>query len=140
MTTPEPDFTYLLTRLLQKVPHTTSAVLLSADGIAKCWDGLHKDQADTLGAIASSMCSLASQVGIQFSSGRGGVQQVACEAGECVLLVAAAGEGSVLAVVAERDVNVGNLGYEMSHLAKQLPDQLSTPARTTTSPAGTTYA
>lgn len=123
------DLTWLLSRLIDKVPSTRSAVLLSADGIAKHWHGLNRNEADQLGAMASGMCSLAKQVGTRFGDGDDGVRQVVVELGEIILFVTAAGLGSVLAVLAGRDVDAGILSYEMGRLGTQIPTHLATPAR-----------
>ncbi|GAA5150893.1 MULTISPECIES: roadblock/LC7 domain-containing protein [Amycolatopsis] len=123
------DLNWLLSRLVEKVPSARSAVLLSADGIAKNWHGLARDDADQLAALASGMCSLAKQVGTRFGDGDDGVRQVVTELGEVILFVTAAGAGSVLAVLAGRDVNANSLSYEMGRLGTQIPSHLSTPAR-----------
>jgi predicted regulator of Ras-like GTPase activity (Roadblock/LC7/MglB family) len=122
------DLTWLLSRLTEAVPNTQSALLLSTDGIAKYWHGLDKDGADTLAALASSLCSLAQQVGTRFGGGDG-VRQVVSELGEIILFVTAASSGSVLAVLASRDVDAGILSYEMGKLCTQVPEYLATPTR-----------
>ncbi|MEU3269842.1 roadblock/LC7 domain-containing protein [Saccharomonospora sp. NPDC006951] len=122
------DLTWLLRRLVDTVPHTRSALLLSSDGIPKFWHGLDNDGADTLAALASGLCSLAQQVGTRFSGGDG-VRQVVSELGEVILLVTAASEGTVLTVLAGRDVDTGILSYEMGRLCTQVPAYLATPTR-----------
>jgi predicted regulator of Ras-like GTPase activity (Roadblock/LC7/MglB family) len=122
------DLTWLLTRLAQAVPHTRSAVLLSADGIAKSWHGVDNDGADQLAAMASGLCSLSQQVGTRFGGGDG-VRQVVAELGEIILFVTAASEGTVLAVLAGREVDAGILSYEMGRLSTQVPTYLATPSR-----------
>ena len=122
------DLTWLLSRLTDKVPGTRSAVLLSADGIAKSWYGLEQDGAETLAAMASGLCSLSQQVGSRFSGGDG-VRQVVSELGEIILFVTAASVGTVLAVLADREVDAGILSYEMARLGTQIPAYLATPAR-----------
>ncbi|WP_436497064.1 roadblock/LC7 domain-containing protein [Actinokineospora sp. HUAS TT18] len=124
------DLNWLLRRLVEAVPNTRSALLLSVDGIPKYWYGLDNDGADRLAALASSMRSLASQVGTTFSSGGAeGVRQVIIELNEVILFVTAAGAGSVLAVLAAPDVDAGILSYEMQRLCTQVPAVLVTPAR-----------
>lgn len=122
------DLTWLLSRLIDKVPGARTAVLLSADGIAKTWHGVGRDEADHLAALASSMCSLANQVGTRFGGGSE-VRQVVTELSDVLLFVTAAGEGSVLAVLAGREVDANNLSYEMGRLGTQIPTVLATPAR-----------
>jgi predicted regulator of Ras-like GTPase activity (Roadblock/LC7/MglB family) len=124
------DLNWLLRRLVEAVPETRSALLLSVDGIPKYWYGLDIDDADRLAALSSSMCSLANQVGKKFSDdGSDGVRQVITELNEIILFVTAASAGSVLAVLADRDVDAGILSYEMQRLCTQVPAVLVTPAR-----------
>jgi predicted regulator of Ras-like GTPase activity (Roadblock/LC7/MglB family) len=131
------DLNWLLRRLVEAVPDTHSALLLSVDGIPKYWYGLDNDDADRLAALASSMCSLANQVGKKFSGdGADGVRQVITELNEIILFVTAASAGSVLAVLASRDVDAGILSYEMQRLCTQVPAVLVTPSRHHASPQG----
>lgn len=124
------DLNWLLRRLVEAVPNTRSALLLSVDGIPKYWYGLDIDGADRLAALASSMRSLANQVGNTFSTGGAeGVRQVITELNEIILFVTAAGAGSVLAVIADQEVDAGILSYEMQRLCTQVPAVLVTPAR-----------
>jgi predicted regulator of Ras-like GTPase activity (Roadblock/LC7/MglB family) len=130
------DLTWLLRRLTEAVPNTQSALLLSADGIAKYWHGLDTDGADTLAALASGLCSLAQQVGTRFGGGDG-VRQVVSELGEIILFVTAASAGSVLAVLASREVDAAILSYEMGRLCTQVPAYLATPTRRHSATDGT---
>lgn len=124
------DLNWLLRRLVEAVPDTHSALLLSVDGIPKYSYGLDIDNADRLAALAGSMCSLANQVGKRFSSdGADGVRQVITELNEIILFITAASAGSVLAVLASRDVDAGILSYEMQRLCTQVPAVLVTPSR-----------
>jgi len=131
------DLNWLLRRLVEAVPETRSALLLSVDGIPKYWYGLDNDDADRLAALSSSMCSLANQVGKRFSDdGADGVRQVITELNEIILFVTAASAGSVLAVLAAREVDAGILSYEMQRLCTQVPAVLVTPARYQVAPPG----
>lgn len=122
------DLTWLLRRLVDAVPNTHSAILLSSDGIAVHWYGLDTDGADTLAALASGLCSLAQQVGSRFGGGAG-IRQVNSELEDIILFVTAASENSILAVLANREVNAGTLSYEMAKLSTQVPAYLATPSR-----------
>jgi uncharacterized protein len=124
------DMTLLLSRLVETVPGARSAVLLSVDGLPKYWVGLDDHQKDTLAALASSMCSLAQQVGARFGdTGSAGFRQVITELSDIMLFVAAAAAGSALAVLAGRDVDPRIMGYEIERLVRQVPAHLSTPSR-----------
>ena len=122
------DLDWLLQGLVQRVPHTRSAVLLSADGLTKACDGLTVDDADHMAAVASGMHSLARSVGHRFASGDD-VRQVVVELDTVLLFVSSAGSGTCLAVLAGREADAAVLGYEMAMLIKSVKPYLETPAR-----------
>jgi predicted regulator of Ras-like GTPase activity (Roadblock/LC7/MglB family) len=124
----EADLGWLLRGLVDHVPHTRSAVLLSADGLATAAYGLEADAADHLSAIASGLFSLARTASARFG-GSDGVRQVVAELDDTLMFVSSAGFGSVLAVLADREADAGVLGYEMSQLVKSVRPFLATPAR-----------
>jgi len=122
------DLAWLLSGLVQRVPHTRSALLLSSDGLKKAAHGLDPDSADHLAAIASGLFSLARSAGGRFGGGDG-VRQVVAELDDTLLFVSAAGSNAFLAVLAARGADVGVLGYEMSQLVKSVRPYLGTPTR-----------
>ncbi len=120
---------WLLAGLVQRVPYTRSALLLSSDGLAKAFDGFETStEAEHLAALASGLHSLARSAGVQFAQGAD-VRQVVVELDTALLFVCAAGSGACLAVLAERDADAAVLGYEMAMLVKSVRPYLSTPAR-----------
>lgn len=129
----DPDLGWLLRSLVDNVPRTRSAVLLSADGLAIAAHGLSSDLADQLSAIASGLFSLARTAAGRFG-GSDGVRQVVAEMDDTLLFVSSAGFGSVLTVLADREADAGVLGYEMAQLVKSVRPFLATPAR---QPGGT---
>lgn len=124
----DPDLDWLLRGLVERVPHTRSAVLLSADGLATAAYGLSPDLTDQLSAIASGLFSLARTAAIRFGRSDG-VRQVVAELNDTLLFVSSAGFGSVLTVLADREADAGVLGYEMTQLVKSVRPFLATPAR-----------
>jgi predicted regulator of Ras-like GTPase activity (Roadblock/LC7/MglB family) len=124
----ESDLGWLLRGLVERVPRTRSAVLLSADGLATAAYGLEQDPADHLSAIASGLFSLARTAAVRFGSSDG-VRQVVAELDDTLMFVSSAGYGSVLAVLADRETDAGVLGYEMSQLVKSVRPFLATPTR-----------
>lgn len=126
------DLSWLLSGLVQRVPHTRSALLLSSDGLVKAVDGLDTDTADHLAALASGLHSLARSAGVRFADG-GEVRQVVVELDSVLLFVSTAGQGACLAVLADPAADAAVLGYEMAMLVKSVRPYLATPART---PAG----
>jgi predicted regulator of Ras-like GTPase activity (Roadblock/LC7/MglB family) len=121
----EADLGWLLRGLVERVPRTRSAVLLSADGLAIAAHGLSPDAADQLSAIASGLLSLARSAATRFGQSDG-VRQVVAELDDTLLFVSAAGFGSVLTVLADREADAGVLGYEMSQLVKSVRPFLTT--------------
>lgn len=124
------DLAWLLKNLVERVPHTRSALLLSTDGIKKARHGLSADDADRLAAAASSLCSLTRGIGAHFGHSDG-VRQVVAELDDLLLFVAAAGPGAVLAVLAGKEADPNVVGYEMDQLRKQVPSYLATAPRPT---------
>jgi len=124
----EADLGWLLRGLVERVPRTRSAVLLSADGLAIASHGLSPDAADQLSAIASGLLSLARSAAVRFGRSDG-VRQVVAELDDALLFVSSAGFGSVLTVLADHEADAGVLGYEMTQLVKSVRPFLATPAR-----------
>ncbi|MER7655331.1 MULTISPECIES: roadblock/LC7 domain-containing protein [Streptomyces] len=122
------DLDWLLSGLVQRVPHTHSAVLLSADGLVKSLHGLDADSADHLAALASGLYSLGRSAGARFGEG-GDVRQVVVELDSSLLFVSTAGSGTCLTVLAGREADAAVLGYEMTMLVKSVRPYLVTPPR-----------
>lgn len=124
----EAGLAWLLRGLVERVPRTRSAVLLSADGLTSAAHGVDADSADHLSAIASGLFSIARSAAARFGNSDG-VRQVVAELDDTLLFVSSAGYGSVLTVLADREADAGIIGYEMSQLVKSVRPFLSTPAR-----------
>lgn len=122
------DLDWLLSGLVQRVPHSTSAVLLSADGLVRSVHGLDVDSADHLAALASGIYSLGRSAGARFADG-GDVRQVVVELSTALLFVSSAGSGTCLAVLAGNQADPAVLGYEMAMLVKSVRPYLAVPAR-----------
>ncbi|WP_079170069.1 roadblock/LC7 domain-containing protein [Mangrovactinospora gilvigrisea] len=122
------DLTWLLSGLVQRIPHTSSALLLSSDGLVKAACGLDTDAADHMAALASGLYSLARSAGQRFADGSD-VRQVVVELDSALLFVSTAGSGACLAVLAGREADAGVIGYEMAMLVKSVRQHLTTPAR-----------
>jgi predicted regulator of Ras-like GTPase activity (Roadblock/LC7/MglB family) len=110
---------WLLDDLVTRVPKLEKAAILSRDGLAQgASAGLSREDAEHLAAIAAGVASLAAGGSEYFGIGR--VHQTVIEAEGGFLFVAAAGEGSCLAVLAAADADVGLIGYEMAVLVKRV--------------------
>ncbi|MGW6741260.1 roadblock/LC7 domain-containing protein [Streptomyces sp. NPDC055025] len=124
------DLDWLLSGLVQRVPYTRSAVLLSSDGLVRSMHGMDCDSADHMAALASGLYSLGRSAGVRFGDG-GEVRQVVVELDSTLLFVSTAGSGTCLAVLAGREADAAVLGYEMAMLVKSVRPYLATPLRQT---------
>lgn len=122
------DLDWLLSGLVQRVPYTRSAVLLSADGLVRSMHGMDPDSADHMAALASGLYSLGRSAGVRFGDG-GEVRQVVVELDSTLLFVSTAGSGTCLAVLAGREADAAVLGYEMAMMVKSVRPYLATPLR-----------
>ncbi|MYV44862.1 roadblock/LC7 domain-containing protein [Streptomyces sp. SID2888] len=122
------DLDWLMSGLVQRVPHTRSAVLLSCDGLVKSVHGLDPDSADHMAALASGLYSLGRSAGVRFGDGDE-VRQVVVELDASLLFVTTAGPGSCLAVLADGDADAAVLGYEMAMLVKSVRPHLASAPR-----------
>ncbi|MFJ9709161.1 roadblock/LC7 domain-containing protein [Streptomyces sp. NPDC101234] len=119
---------WLLDNLIDRIPETRHAIVLSEDGLLVGSSlGLARADAEQLAAIASGVHSLAQGTSRHFGGGR--VQQTVIEMDDLFLFVTTAGGGARLAVLATSAVDVGNVGYEMTMLVRQVGQFLSAAPR-----------
>ncbi|MFF3864998.1 roadblock/LC7 domain-containing protein [Micromonospora sp. NPDC001898] len=128
-TKPNVDLDWLLDDLVERVPASRQAVVLSADGLllGASADSDRSD-AEHLCALASGFSSLAKGTSRHLDAG--GVRQTVVEMEAAYLFVTAAGQGACLAVVAEADADIGLVAYEMAMLVIRVGENLTAPART----------
>jgi predicted regulator of Ras-like GTPase activity (Roadblock/LC7/MglB family) len=123
------DLRWLLDQLIERVVGIDAAVLLSADGLLLSRSSrLGLEPAEHLAATASALTGLARSAGRQF--GRGAVHQTAIEMDGGYLLVATAGQGTALALLTDRDPDLGMIVYEMQLLVRRVGDHLGVAPRT----------
>ncbi|MFD4631104.1 roadblock/LC7 domain-containing protein [Streptomyces sp. NPDC058284] len=119
---------WLLDDLVLRVGEVRHAVVLSNDGLpVGASTGLTREDAEHLAAVASGFHSLAKGTGRHF--GAGGVRQTMVEMDDAFLFVAAAGDGSCLAVLSSVAADIGLVAYEMARMVKRVGEHLYTPAR-----------
>ncbi len=119
---------WLLDDLVQRVGQVSKAVILSQDGIALgASQTLVRDDAEHLAALAAGFQSLARGAGRHF--GGGGVRQTIIEMETGFLLVAAAGSGTCLAVIAEQGADLGLVAYEMAILVRRTGEHIKVNTR-----------
>jgi predicted regulator of Ras-like GTPase activity (Roadblock/LC7/MglB family) len=122
------DVDWLLDRLVDQVPGTRSAVVLSDDGLVISQStGITRADAERLAAIATGQQSLARGAGELF--GGGPVLQIIVELADLWLFVSAAGRGTHMAVVAAQEVDAEVMAVAMHTLVQQVGQRLGTEVR-----------
>ncbi|GAB7187928.1 roadblock/LC7 domain-containing protein [Kitasatospora sp. Ki12] len=122
------ELNWLLDELVRRAPEVRFAVMLSADGLAVGSSaGLPREDGEHLAAVASGFHSLAKGAGRHFGAGE--VRQTMVELEGGYLLVAAAGEGTCLAVFAGARADLGLIAYEMARLVRRVGEHLSASPR-----------
>ena len=123
------DLNWLLDNLVTRVAQVRQAIVLSSDGLVVGQSqGLARDDAEHLAALASGFQSLARSTGEQFQGGA--VRQTIVEMDEAFLFVTSAGQGANLAVLADAKADVGVIAYEMAMLVTRVGRHLSARPRT----------
>ncbi len=124
----------LLDDLLLRVGEGRHAVVLSHDGLARgASTGLGQEGAEHLAAVASGLHGLARGTGHHFDAG--GVRRTMVEMTDGFLFVAAAGDGSCLAVLTSGTADIGLVACQMARLVNQAGEHLGTATRATARPA-----
>jgi uncharacterized protein len=120
------DLSWLISAFAQRVPGVAHAVVVSSDGmLVAVSDGLPRDNADQLAAVTSGLYSITYGAAQLFDGDY--VKLTVVEMGQGYYLVMSIRDGSILAVLAANDADIGVVGYEMTRLAKQAGEML-TPA------------
>ena len=120
------NLNWLITNFVDRVPGVAHTVVVSSDGLLLAVsNGFPRDRADQLAAVASGLSSLTQGAARIFEGGT--VTQTVVEMVRGFLFVMAISDGSVLAVLASSDCDMGLIGYEMALLVERAGDVL-TPA------------
>ena len=107
------EFSWLLSKFSSDVPGVVHTVAVSADGLVlSASDGLGDSVADQFAAITSGLDSLTWNCANLF--GVGDVVRQVIETRGGFLLIARINDRASLGVVTGRDVDLGQVGYEMT--------------------------
>lgn len=110
-----PDLQRMITAFTEVVPAVAHAAVVSSDGLPlACSRGFPPDLADQLAAITSGLCSLVHGAARIFDGGQ--VNQTVVVMDRGLLIVKAITRGTVLAVLAAADCDIGQVAYEMELL------------------------
>lgn len=123
------NFNWLLSNFVRDVAGVREAIAVSADGFLLAGSaGRDRDGVEQFAAIVSGLTSLTNGAGSLLRCGD--VEQVIVEMQGGVLFVAAISDGSTLAVLGEKNCDMGLVGYEMTLLLDRVGTTL-TPALVT---------
>lgn len=110
---------WLLVEFVRGTPGVVHGVVVSGDGLRLATSpGVGVALGDQLSAAASGLVSLAR--GTAHLLGAGSVNQTILEMTGGYLFVTSVSQGATLAVFAERQCDIGMVGYEMTLLASRI--------------------
>ncbi|MFH9090065.1 roadblock/LC7 domain-containing protein [Streptomyces sp. NPDC017673] len=122
------DLNWLLNDLVRRVPQVGHAIVLSTDGLLLASsEGLGRDQAQQLSAVASGFHSLAKGTGRHFGGGK--ILQTVVEMERGYLFVCASGENACLAVLSPEGADIGLVAFEMARLVGRVGQHLGVDVR-----------
>jgi uncharacterized protein len=120
---------WLLSRFTQQTPGVNAAVCVDPDGLLMAASGdLERARADEFAAIAAGLSGVSEPASRCF--GLGVVEQVMVKTAGGLLFVASITDGSALALLAERNCDVGLVDYEMTLLVDRFGAALTPQVRT----------
>ncbi|HTJ71488.1 MAG TPA: roadblock/LC7 domain-containing protein [Actinospica sp.] len=118
------DLNWLINNFVDQVPKVAHAVVLSSDGLVMAYsDGLARDRADQLAAVACGLASLTVCAAKIFDGGS--VTQTIVEMKRGFLFVMQISDGSVFAVMAAPECDMGLVGYQMTLVVERTGDVLT---------------
>lgn len=118
------NFNWLLVQFVEQTDGVQEAIAVSSDGLLLAASaGRDRDNVEQFAAVTSGLTSLANGAAqcFQFDS----VEQLIVEMSGGFMFVSAIGDGSTLGVLADRDCDVGLIGYEMTVLLNRAGSVLS---------------
>lgn len=125
---PAEDLNLLLTSFAEQVPDVMNAAVVSSDGLPVASSrGLPADMLDQLAAVTSGLTSLVQGATRIFQGGP--VTQTVIGMQHGMLILMPLNSGTILAVLAEADCDMGLVTYEMQLLAERTGHLLEPQAR-----------
>lgn len=122
---------WLLVEFVRDTPGVVHGVVVSGDGLRLATSpGVGVALGDQLAAAASGLVSLAR--GTAHLLGAGAVSQTILEMAGGYLFVTSVSQSATLAVFAERQCDIGLVGYEMTLLASRVGHAVTPAPRTAT--------
>jgi uncharacterized protein len=124
LSTEATNLNWMLESFASKTRGVIDAIVVSSDGLLMAMSpGIGRAGADQLAAVASGLNSLTQGAARAF--GGGNVNQLIVELDRGFMFFMAIRNGSSLAVLAEREADVGMIGYEMTMVTKRMGTALT---------------
>jgi len=119
------QFHWLLERFVQSTAGVLEAIAVSSDGLllTSSSSGSAQENGEQLAAVTAGLTSLTRGAADMFNMDY--VEQVLIEMSGGHMFVATISDGSSLAVLTEKDADLGLVGYEMALLIQRVGDQLT---------------
>lgn len=118
------NFNWLLVQFVQQTDGVQEAIAVSSDGLLLAASaGRTRANVEQFAAVISGLTSLANGAALCFEFDT--VEQLIVEMSGGFMFVSAIGDGSALGVLADRDCDVGLVGYEMTMLLNRAGSALS---------------
>ena len=118
------SFNWLLMQFVEQTDGVREAVAVSSDGLLLAASaGRQRPNVEQFAAVIAGLISLATGAATCFALDE--VEQVVVEMTGGYMFVAAIGDGSNIGVLAERDCDVGLIGYELTLLLNRAGSVLS---------------
>ncbi len=118
LSTEATNINFLIANFSERVPGARDAIVVSSDGLLMAKSaGLSREAADRFSAAASGLIGLAYGAAAPFGGGR--ITEIVIEMESGFIFVTGISDGSLMAVLAEHDADVGLIGYEMARLVEQ---------------------
>jgi predicted regulator of Ras-like GTPase activity (Roadblock/LC7/MglB family) len=115
---------WLLNTFAREVAGVAHVIVVSVDGLLlAASEDLPEDRAEQLAAITAGLVSLTYGVSRHFEGGE--VHQTIVDMDQGSLITMAIGDGSSIAVLAARQTDVGQIGYEMALLVERVGKALA---------------
>lgn len=124
------NLNWLIDNFVERVPGVAHAIVVSSDGLLlSISTGFPRDRADQLAAVTSGLSSLTQGAARIFEAGS--VTQTVVEMERGLMFSMSISDGSILAVLASTECDIGLVGYEMALLVERTGRALTPELRRT---------
>lgn len=118
------NLNWLINNFATRTPGVDDALVVSSDGLPVASSaGLLDDDSDRLAAVTAGLVGIAKGASSRFAGGA--VNQVIVELDTGFVFISGISDGSLLAVIASADADIGQVGYEMAVLVERVGEALT---------------